>query len=164
MTGSGPSDLIGRQVRTPVGFEPRSVSHQTHSRRGPRSSRCPAGPVLERSSATRAHRRDAASKFRRSAAPAATARAHHAIQGRQVRLWSWLTAGSVWDGAKRYGTDCLATSRRGFSIVRDHGAHGRSVARAWDCDRQWDVTAKLTASGTAAAAQRHRRIAPAHFR
>ena len=50
----------------------------------------------KRSSAMRAHQHDAASRFRRSATPEATARAHHAIRGRQDRLCSWLAAASVW--------------------------------------------------------------------
>src|SRR6516162_10814677 len=42
----------------------------------------------------RAHRRDAALRFRRSATPVATARVHHAIRGLRVRLCSWLAAAS----------------------------------------------------------------------
>ena len=46
-------------------------------------------------------RRGAASTIRRSVAAVATARAHRAIRGRQVRLCSWMAAASVCGQAKR---------------------------------------------------------------
>src|SRR5215467_12732681 len=65
------------------------------------------GQVWCRNGAQQCERIDAASRFPRSTTPVATARVHRVIRGRQVRLCSWLAAGSGGGGAKPYGSNCF---------------------------------------------------------
>jgi hypothetical protein len=121
-----------------ISQNPESASRQTHSRRGSRPSRCRAGLVSERSSVTRAHRRGAAPRFRRSTTPVATARAHRAIPGRQIRLCSWLAAGSVLGRSKtvwqRMSDDKSAHIE---SRPAQSAAEGQGTIPCWACQHHF---------------------------